>query len=204
MPGRSIDELLENLHSLEAEVESAIENRLKEKQREFRYRVDRQKVRFEAGVHALQRKYRIGLWKFLREARISHVLTAPFIYFVFFPFVFLDLAVTVYQHICFRVYGIPLVRRKDHIVIDRHQLAYLNAIEKINCVYCGYGNGLIEYVREISSRTEQYWCPIKHGRRTADPHHRMEAFVDFGDADGYQGRLRELREALKELQQSDT
>jgi len=31
MSGRSIDELLENLHSLEAEVESAIENRLERK-----------------------------------------------------------------------------------------------------------------------------------------------------------------------------
>jgi len=161
-------------------------------------------VRFEAGMHALQRKYRIGLWIYLRDARLLHVLTAPFIYFVFFPFVFLDLAVTLYQHVCFRVYGIPLVRRKDHIVIDRHQLAYLNVIEKFNCVYCSYGNGLIEYAREISSRTEQYWCPIKHGRRTADPHQRMEAFVDFGDADNYRGRLNELREALKELQKSDS
>ncbi len=204
MSGRSIDELLENLHSLEEEVESAIEQRLKEKRQEFRYQIDQHKVRFEAGIHALQRKYRVGLWAYLIEARLLHILTAPFIYFVFFPFAILDLAVTVYQHICFRVYGIPLVRRKDHIVIDRHQLAYLNAIEKFNCVYCSYGNGLIEYAREISARTEQYWCPIKHGHRTADPHRRMESFVDFGDADNYRGRLSELRETLKELQKSDT
>jgi len=204
MSGRSIEELLENLHFLEKEVESAIETRLKEKQREFRYQIDQRKVRFEAEMHTLQKKYRIGVWAYLLNARFLHILSAPFIYFLFFPFVLLDLAVTIYQHICFRVYGIPLVRRKDHIVIDRHQLAYLNVIEKINCTYCGYGNGLIEYTREISSRTEQYWCPIKHGRRTAEPHQRMEAFVDYGDADGYRGRLHELREALNALGKSDT
>ena len=29
------------------------------------------------------------------------------------------------------------VRRSRYFVIDRHHLAYLNGIEKLNCVYCG-------------------------------------------------------------------
>lgn len=41
------------------------------------------------------------------------------------------------------------MRRGDYIVVDRHHLAYLNVIQKINCVYCGYGNGLIAYARKI-------------------------------------------------------
>ena len=46
--------------------------------------------------------------------------------------------------------------RGQYIVIDRHRLKYLNAIEKLNCVYCGYGNGVIAYARDIAGRTEQY------------------------------------------------
>jgi len=33
--------------------------------------------------------------------------------------------------------------------MDRHHLAYLNVIEKLNCEYCGYANGVFAYVREI-------------------------------------------------------
>lgn len=113
----------------------------------------------------------------------------------------LDVLVTLYQHICFPVYRIPLVRRREYIVIDRQHLVYLNAVEKFNCMYCGYSNGLIEYVREITSRTEQYWCPIKHARRTPDPHCRFNLFVDYGDAQNYNSQLQELREELSALKQ---
>ena len=34
-----------------------------------------------------------------------------------------------------------------------------------NCTYCSYGNGLLAYACETASRTERYWCPIKHARR---------------------------------------
>lgn len=34
-------------------------------------------------------------------------------------------------------------------------------MEKVNCVYCSYFNGLMSYLREIAGRTEQYWCPIR-------------------------------------------
>jgi hypothetical protein len=109
------------------------------------------------------------------------------------PLVFLDLSVTLYQHICFRIYGVPRVCRKDYLYIDRHYLPYLNPIEKVNCVYCGYGNGLIEYSREVVARTEQFWCPIKHARRTPDPHHRTEKFFDYGDAEAWRNNLDKVR-----------
>mgnify|MGYP003714603975 FL=1 len=74
--------------------------------------------------------------------------------------------------------------------------AYLNGIEKLNCVYCGYANGMIAYVREIAGRTEQYWCPIKHARRSADPHDHFEAFIDYGDAETYRANLKQIRSDL--------
>jgi hypothetical protein len=81
-------------------------------------------------------------------------------------------------------------------VIDRHRLGYLNAIEKLNCVYCGSANGVFAYVREIAGRTEQYWCPIRHAKRVRGPHGHYHAFVDFGDVDGYRKRLPLLRAEL--------
>ena len=64
--------------------------------------------------------------------------------------------------------------------MDRRKLAYLNSIEKFNCVYCEYVNGLIAYVQEIAGRTEQYWCPIKHAMRVKSMHSRYRHFLDYG------------------------
>ncbi len=192
----SIDDLLERLHTLQAELESEIDQLLSEKRELFRYTLDQGRVRFEKGMHALQRHQRVGIWAYLRHARLAHMLTAPVIYSLFIAFLLLDLMASVYQQLCFRVYGIPRVARSDYFFIDHQHLAYLNVVEKMNCVYCGYSNGVIEYVREISARTEQYWCPIKHAQRTPDPHRLVDRFVDFGDADAYKTRLCNLRDEI--------
>jgi hypothetical protein len=110
----------------------------------------------------------------------------------------IDVWVSLYQRICFPIYGIARVRRADYIAVDRWKLAYLNTIEKANCDYCGYVNGLLSYVREVSARTEQYWCPIKHARRVRGPHPRYRHFVDYGDAEGYKRELPVLRDALRD------
>ena len=101
-------------------------------------------------------------------------------------FCVLDFFVSVFQAVCFPIYGIAKIRRADYFVFDRHHLAYLNALEKLNCAYCSYANGLIAYTREIAARTEQYWCPIKHARRVIGTHARYALFDDYGDAEGYQ------------------
>lgn len=103
------------------------------------------------------------------------------------------------EFICFPLYGIPRVRRRDHLVFDRAHLAYLNIIEKINCAYCSYANGLASYVKEIVGRTEQYWCPIKHARRVLQAHPYYSGFADFGDAEAYRRELANLRRELAKL-----
>jgi hypothetical protein len=119
------------------------------------------------------------------------------IYSVLLSFVVLDLWVTVYQAICFRAWGVKLVRRRDFFVVDRHKLPYLNGLEKLNCLYCAYANGLIAYVREIAARTEQYWCPIRHARRLRGTHERYDLFVPYGDAASYRTRLDGLRRMIQ-------
>ena len=192
-----LEDLQARLGAARKEVEAEMEAQLAEQRERFRYSLERGKVRFERDIRELQRRYRVGLLKYIVGARLGYVLSAPVIYGLIVPLVLLDLAVTIYQHVCFRIYKIPLVRRSDHIIVDRQHLAYLNGIEKLNCVYCGYANGLIAYAREIAGRTEQFWCPIKHARRSADPHDHVDAFFDYGDAEAYRSSLEDLRERSK-------
>jgi hypothetical protein len=190
----SLERLLESLQELQAEIEAAFE----ERRSAMRYRVERGRIIFEEEVRAQHLAAKVRLGAFLRRTRFMVVLTAPVIYSLIIPFVLLDLFVSLYQAICFPVYGIPKVRRSDHIVLDRQHLAYLNGLQKLNCVYCGYGNGLISYAREIAGRTEQFWCPIKHASRVPTPHPHYSNFVDYGDAEAFHARLDELREQMRQ------
>ena len=131
--------------------------------------------------------------RYLLDSSFLVILTAPVIYFGVVPFFLLDLFMSVYQAICFPLYGIPKVRRADYLVFDRGRLQYLNLVERINCSYCSYGNGLLAWSREISARTEQHWCPIKHARRIGDRHSRYGHFVDYGDAGEYRKEIDAVR-----------
>lgn len=142
----------------------------------------------------LQRRQKVGLWRYLRGARLAVLLTAPIIYSGWVAFLLLDLFVSVYQAVCFPIYGIPKVRRADYLVFDRGDLPYLNIIEKFNCFYCSYGNGVVAYAREVAARTEQYWCPIKHARRLLGAHERYPRFFEHGDAEAFRQGLERLRQ----------
>jgi hypothetical protein len=156
-----------------------------------------QRRAYDAALRLHHRHFRVGLWSYIFLGDAVTALTAPVVYSLLLPFAALDAWVTVYQAICFRAWGIARVRRGPYFVIDRHRLAYLNALEKANCLYCSYANGVIAYVREVAARTEQYWCPIRHARRTRDPHERYEAFVPYGEAAAYRTSLPALRDRLR-------
>lgn len=86
----------------------------------------------DPAVRADHRRLRTGLWRYLAQGDVATVITSPVIYSTVLPFALLDLWVTAYQAICFRAWGLRRVRRRDYCAIDRHELAYLNAIEKLN------------------------------------------------------------------------
>jgi hypothetical protein len=184
-----ITQLAESIRALERQLEVALAKR----RIELNYKVHDGIVHFEQVVIARHRLLKARLLSYIFGARPVMILTAPAIYALIIPLLLLDLFVAVYQAACFPVYGIPRVRRSDYLAFDRGQLAYLNAIEKLNCAYCSYANGLLAYVREVASRTEQYWCPIKHARRVLGVHPRYGSFVDYGDGDAYRHDLERLR-----------
>ncbi len=141
---------------------------------------------------------KVSLIEYISGAKPFHVLTAPVIYSMIIPAVIMDIFVTVYQAVCFPAYGIDRVKRDDYIIIDRHKLPYLNILQKLNCIYCGYFNGLIGYVREISSRTEQYWCPIRHSRLPKGVHERYLNFIEYGDGKDIKEEIKRLRKMISD------
>jgi len=178
---------LPNLEKIEEEIKSEW------------YELRNGKVWFSEEIKKEQRKLKTSLARYVLHSRILAILTAPFIYAVIIPFVLLDLFVSVYQLVCFPVYGIPKARRGDYIAIDRNKLRYLNAIEGFNCMYCSYGNGVLAYAVEIAGRTEQHWCPIKHARRVQNAHDRYARFLPFGDAQAYRKEIDTIRDDFKDL-----
>jgi len=188
-----IDELIRRIKELQEELEVEF----RQKREEFQFVIEKKRIRFAEEVARQQRRLKTGLFRYLIEARPLNILTAPVIYAGFIPFMALDLFLFIYQTICFPVYGIPKVKRADYLIFDREDLPYLNIIEKFNCFYCSYGNGLAAYAREISARTEQYWCPIKHARRIKAAHDRYPRFFEFGDAESFSKGLERLRQELE-------
>ncbi len=188
-----LDLLTEKLRSVEAEIEAEMAKR----REELRFQVVNHRIVFEQEVLRLQRAIKTRALRYLIEANPLMILSAPVIYSLIVPIALADIWVMAYQAICFPVYRIPKVRRRDYLVFDRHHLAYLNIIEKINCAYCSYANGAIAFVREVAARTEVYWCPIKHARRVLGPHPHYQGFADFGDAEGFQSRLKQMKDGVK-------
>ncbi len=191
-----ITHLAGSIRALERQLELALAKR----RVELNYRVQDGVVHFEQAIVAKHRLLKARMLSYIFGARPAMILSAPVIYSLIFPLMLLDLFAALYQAACFPVYGIPRVRRSDYLAFDRGQLTYLNAIEKFNCEYCAYANGLIAYVREIASRTEEYWCPIKHARRVLGLHARYGSFVDYGDGDAYRHDLERLRAEARAAQ----
>jgi hypothetical protein len=182
--GSTVDHLVAQIRSLQSELEAELAIR----RAGLDYTLHSGRVRFEQEVLRAHRALRVSFARYVFNANVMHVVTAPVVYSLIIPFVLLDVFVTVYQAVCFPIYGIEKVKRSDYFIFDRYSLAYLNLLEKINCAYCSYGNGLLGYAREIAGRTEEYWCPIKHARRVIASYEGYDRFAEFGDADAFRKR----------------
>ncbi len=190
-----LEMVLEKFRTLEREL--AME--LQKKQEEFFYQIHKKKVRFQREIRREHRHLMKAIRSYLGDARPLAIVTAPVMWSCLFPVLLMDLMITISQAVCFPVYDIPKVRRGDFIVLDRHHLSYLNFIERMNCVFCGYFNGVVAYAREVAARTEQHWCPIKHARRVGDIHSRYKYFFDYGDGKRYRQAIETVRHDFEDL-----
>lgn len=187
-----ISQILAQMAALEDDLRTAVH----EQESKMFFQIRGKRVEFESSVRAAHRKLKQNFFRWLVTNRPQNLITGPIIYGMIVPLLMLDLCVSVYQWVCFPIYGVKKVKRSDYLVFDRRHLGYLNFIEKFHCTYCEYGNGLISYMAEILARTEEYFCPIKHAHKILGTHVRYSRFLDYGDAADYEARLEEFRVAL--------
>ena len=115
-----------------------------------------------------------------------HILSLPFIWGMIIPIFLLHAAFFIYQAISFRLYGIKRVKLRSYINFDRDKLSYLSFVDKLNCAYCSYSNGVLAYATEIGHRTEYYWCGIKHHNQPGNPAFFYQAkFAEYGSKEEY-------------------
>jgi hypothetical protein len=187
-----IQQILNQITALEDDLRIA----LNEQQTSMFFQIKGKRVEFEQSIKETHKRLKTNFFRWLVTYRPQNLLTGPIIYSMIIPLLITDFFVTFFQLTCFPIYGIKKVRRSDYIVYDRQQLNYLNFIEKFHCTYCAYGNGMIAYVSEVIGRTEQYFCPIKHARKILGTHSRYARFLEYGDAENYEEKLEEYRQAL--------
>jgi hypothetical protein len=190
-----IRSLVARIGALENELEAALSEREMRETPLF-YHLNGNRIEFDKAIRAAHRSSRRGVLSWFWQSNPPTILVAPVIYGLIVPLLFFHFGLFVYQSICFPVYRIEKVKRSDYMAMDRWHLQYLNFMEKFNCAYCAYANGVIAYGTEIAARTEQYWCPIKHARKLMGTHARYEQFIRYGDAENHPQRLAEFRQAL--------
>jgi hypothetical protein len=191
-----LDALLDQIRRLERELVQ--ESRKKES--EFCYKVHGKEVQFTEAAKASHKQLRLSYHRYLMSSRFLVILTTPVIWMCIIPIFLVDVIGSFYQAICFPIYGIPKVKRRDYLAFDRHRLTYLNWAEKFNCDYCAYANGILAYFTEIAARTEQHWCPIKHAGCVKCAHSRYKNFFDFGDAEKYRAHVEEIRRDYHDIE----
>ena len=191
-----LEMLLDKIKILETEL---IEE-LQKQEEEFSYEIRKRRIFFEENVIIRHKEYAKRLFNYITDAPLKHILSAPFVWICIIPSLLLDVTISLYQAVCFPIYKIPKVNRQDYIVFDRQYLQYLNLIEKINCAYCSYVNGLLAYLQEIAARTEQFWCPIKHAKHIKNLHSRYQKFISYGDAKNYRSRVDVIRHDFNDVE----
>ena len=187
------DKIIEILDEIEA-MKLKLADEIAEQESHISYEIQNGYVTFEEEVLAKQKENMQNLLTWFREVPFLHFLAAPIIYGMVIPSIIFDMSLFVYQQIVFRIFKFKFIKRSDYILFDHQYLGYLNPIEKLNCLYCSYVNGLMMYASAIAGRTEFYFCPIKHAKKVANEHSFYKKFLAYGDEEEYQRKLKELRE----------
>lgn len=122
-----------------------------------------------------------------KKTYIRHRIIFFFIWPPLVAFLIFDIFLEFYHRLAFPLYGIPTIKRSKYIKIDRHKLNYISISDKINCAYCGYANGLLNYATKIVGETEKYWCGIKHkpDDNFIEPFHHSEFVLDYDNEEQF-------------------
>lgn len=190
---------IENMLGEIEELKTKLKEEIAKEEDYIAYKIERGRVEFEKGVLEKQREEMKHLLTYFGEIPFLHLISSPLIYAMIIPAIVLDVMLFIYQQVIFRIYKFEFIKRSDYIVFDRQYLRYLNFIERLNCVYCSYFNGLMHYASEIASKTELYFCPIKHAKKTAYEPSCYSDFLTYGDEKDFQEKSQEIRNKAQNI-----
>lgn len=162
------------------------------------FSIENGKIIFSEDILNEQKKRAQNIFSYIINTKPKNIIIMPMIYLMIIPAIFLDLFIFIYQSICFPIYKIKKVSRKSYIVFDRQNLAYLNTIEKLNCLYCQYFNCLMAYATEVAAKTELYWCPIKHSKQPKSMHRYYYRFSNYGEYEKFKESWEKNRRWLRD------
>lgn len=188
----TIREILAKIESLNNDLKEEYE-RLSQK---YWFSLSKKRVIFLEEFRLRNRSFKFPTWKYVIPTNLRHFLSIPFIYGMIIPTLILDIFLTIFQWTAFPLYRIPRVKRSEYIVYDRRFLDYLNLLQKINCLYCSYVNGIFAYAVEIGARTERYWCPLKSAHKPRFSHGWYQDFADYGNPEEWNLKFKDEEKAF--------
>ena len=95
---RTIEGIINDMRELENELEALVA----EQHRDFMYRVEGAKIKFEESIVAQQKALKIGLIEWFASSRLRSILSIPFIYGMIFPSFFYILRWSFFTPFAFR------------------------------------------------------------------------------------------------------
>jgi len=186
------DKIKEMIEEIEA-MKEKLGKEIAQHEKDISYEIQNGYVRFEKEILDKQKENMKNLLAWFRDIPLLHLLVSPLVYGMLIPAILFDIILFIYQQVVFRIFKFKFIKRSDYILFDRQYLGYLNSIEKLNCLYCSYFNGLMQYASAIAGRTELYFCPIKHAKKVAYQHDFYDEFFSYGHEEKYQEKLEALR-----------
>jgi len=186
------DKIKEILEEIEV-MKQKLGEEIAKQEKQLSYEIQNGYVRFEKDIFEKQKENMKNLLAWFRDIPLLHLLSSPIVYAMVIPAILLDIILFIYQQVIFRIYKFKFIKRSDYIIYDHQYLGYLNPIEKFHCLYCSYFNGLMQYAAAIASRTELFFCPIKHAKKVAYQHDYYDIYFKYGEGDDYQEKLKDLR-----------
>lgn len=198
--GEQMDSKIKHIQAKIDELELALYEEYERLAFKYGFSIEQKRVEFRQKFRERNRTFRIPAWKYAFPVNIRHFLSIPFIYAMIVPTVILDIFLNLYNWTAMPLYRIPLVRRSDYIVFDRQFLDYLNWIQKLNCIYCSYVNGVFAFAVELGGRTERYWCPIKAAHKRPPRNNWYCDYADFGSPEQWLEKFNQ-QDAFENLKQ---
>ena len=111
MENKRVDDIILQIKQLEDE----LFEEFKKKEEKFFYRIENEKAKFQERVINEGRSKIISSIQYLSSFPLGVILTIPFIWAMIIPIVMTDIFVSIYQAICFPIYKIPKVKRKEYV-----------------------------------------------------------------------------------------